>query len=636
MKNILTMKSLKTGSIAVFSILISSLLYFVNQSSVLFQTSVVDLPQHEAFNGTVYPVQKVPDWMNLDSSKWDLPYESFDSSELLDIPFYDPVQLAVNPDTLSWGDAEDNKTRNAKITYSVPYLGSYELDGVENAGSHPAVDIKIPKNTPIYAIANGVVIKAVKQSTGFGNHIVIQHNDFPTLDDSNASETIYSSYNHMNSLLVKEGEIVTKGQLIGKSGDSGTSTTPHIHFQIDNDSVDWHPYWPFSSAEASAAGYNFYSAINNGFGQAKARAATINPLKFVQKYMDDSIVIEEKTTESDDSQANSTTNANSYIPSVVESEESTVNEELESPEELSVDDRTVPLESSDPIEFDTEKNQELNFDIIVRKSYVLGQSFDFEIKLVDQNKEPYIGGFSGDLVVKKKNNHIKIKYPIVNYRLFENQVYNNSFEVNSLGKERIVIEYDGEKYFSDWFDVVEASKSDFAFSDLSPNHKYYEAIMYLADKGIVAGYPDKTFKPDKTVTRVESLKFILEGIDAHLTAGGLPFDDVSAKEWYSKYLFTAYKDEIVDGYADRTFRPSNTVNKAEFYKILFNGMKIDINPIVKEDPFNDVSKDEWYAHFVAYAKEIGIIDPRIKNLNASKGMTRGEVAYAIYKVMKMD
>ena len=159
--------------------------------------------------------------------------------------------------------------------------------------------------------------------------------------------------------------------------------------------------------------------------------------------------------------------------------------------------------------------------------------------------------------------------------------------------------------------------------------------MALASEGIVSGYPNGTFKPHMPVTRVEALKFIMEGIQASLDDGSLPFSDVSKSEWYAKYLYTAYDKGIVSGNPDGTFRPADTVNKAEFYKILFNGMGVDINPNVDEDPFEDVSKDEWFAPYIAYAKEIGLIRPDVKQFNPSRGMSRGEVAYAIWKLLEI-
>ena len=64
-------------------------------------------------------------------------------------------------------------------------------------------------------------------------------------------------------------------------------------------------------------------------------------------------------------------------------------------------------------------------------------------------------------------------------------------------------------------------------------------------------------------------------------------------------------------------------------------MGVDVNPDVAKNPYNDVSKTEWYAPYIAYAKNLGIIDSSVKYLEPDNGMSRGEVAYAIYKLMQV-
>lgn len=526
--------NMKTALVVGVTTLATSLMASVDTGSILFSTNVLEIKEHAPFDGTVYPMKKVPNWTKLSSDKRDQAYSALSESDLMDIPYYDPKQLEVSADTLKWGNPVDDMIRNAKITYSVPYMGNYKLDGHENGGSHPAVDIKIPEETPIFSIANGTVIKASTQSSGFGHHIVIQHNNFPSLSDANSKSTIYSSYSHLGDVLISEGEVVSKGQQIALSGSTGTATTPHLHFQIDNNTAPWHPYWPFTWQEAQEAGLDFFSAINEGLGKEKAIETTINPMNYVQAYMNGSAPV-----------VDSSDNVAETIVVVPEGEDAT----SYVPENPVVAEETVATTETEVTPVETETVPEVVPEVI-------------------EEGTPE--------------------------------------------------------------EVVKAQ-----FSDVPEDSKYYEAITYLVSEGIIEGYDDDTFKPDQAVNRVESLKFILEGISAAVEKGQLPFTDVSSEAWYSGYLYTAYKREIVNGHPDGTFKPEDAVNKAEFFKILFNGLSVDINPDVASAPYDDVVTTDWFAPYMAYAKELKILDPEAKIIEPSRGMTRGEVAEAIYKLMKL-
>ncbi|MES9869873.1 MAG: peptidoglycan DD-metalloendopeptidase family protein [Sedimenticola sp.] len=85
---------------------------------------------------------------------------------------------------------------------------------------HDGVDIAGKKNSDVIAVASGVVTFAGKQS-GYGYLIELRHADG------------YSTkYGHNSEILVKTGDLVSKGQVIGSMGSSGRSTGPHVHFEI--------------------------------------------------------------------------------------------------------------------------------------------------------------------------------------------------------------------------------------------------------------------------------------------------------------------------------------------------------------------------------------------------------------------
>ncbi|MBT5016625.1 M23 family metallopeptidase [Candidatus Peregrinibacteria bacterium] len=268
---------------AVIMVLLMFATAAVKDNAQHLQLSVLTIPEHATFDGTVYPVQNVPDWLNTTGDEQDMLFGSFPAEKLLDIPSYDTSRLSVND--LTWGDVEDDYTRVMQNTYPVVYAGTYRLDGIEGIGSHPAVDIKALTGTPTYSIMNGYVERVSYSSYGFGNLVVIRHNNVPSPENSSVGTTLFSGYAHLDSVNVNEGDVVTKGQQIGTIGDTGTATTPHLHFQIDTAAAPWHLYWPFTTAEANAVG-GFFEAVNQGVGLDKVYTNTTHPMDYVQNYLD--------------------------------------------------------------------------------------------------------------------------------------------------------------------------------------------------------------------------------------------------------------------------------------------------------------------------------------------------------------
>jgi hypothetical protein len=86
---------------------------------------------------------------------------------------------------------------------------------------HTGIDFTAPIGTAIQATGNGRVIKAEHERVGYGNHVIIDHGFGYT-----------SLYGHMSSFNVKVGDVIQKGQTIGKVGTSGTSTAPHLHYEV--------------------------------------------------------------------------------------------------------------------------------------------------------------------------------------------------------------------------------------------------------------------------------------------------------------------------------------------------------------------------------------------------------------------
>lgn len=121
---------------------------------------------------------------------------------------FSPVFLTVN---FISPIKEGNIT--SKFGYRIsPITNEYAL--------HSGLDIATRENTEIYSAYDGVVIKAEYHEIN-GNYVVIEH-----------SNTLKTTYNHCNKLLVKEGETVKKGEVIALVGATGYATGNHLHFEV--------------------------------------------------------------------------------------------------------------------------------------------------------------------------------------------------------------------------------------------------------------------------------------------------------------------------------------------------------------------------------------------------------------------
>jgi len=173
---------------------------------------------------------------------------------------------------------------NTTSIYTTVYLGNYVSgDFSEGHGSHPGVDIMpITPNDEVFACLDGVVQIAQNNATE-GNYIIIRHDNVPDPSNLSIQTTLYSCYLHLSECSVTPGQLVSEGDIIGKTGNTGNSTGEHLHFQIDRQETLFHPYWPFTFAQANAAGLGFFEAVNKGLGIEDARKFTVDPLVYLDK-----------------------------------------------------------------------------------------------------------------------------------------------------------------------------------------------------------------------------------------------------------------------------------------------------------------------------------------------------------------
>ncbi|WP_019243149.1 MULTISPECIES: N-acetylmuramoyl-L-alanine amidase [Bacillus] len=102
-----------------------------------------------------------------------------------------------------------------------------------------------------------------------------------------------------------------------------------------------------------------------------------------------------------------------------------------------------------------------------------------------------------------------------------------------------------------------------SFSDIGPNHRAYKEIMYLAQGQIINGSSNGTFAPNRNVTRAEATAFVGRALNLDGTKKSTAFKDVGSGNFASGYIDAATKKGIISGFADGTFKPDKLINRGE-------------------------------------------------------------------------
>jgi len=266
--------SFTVAAVSVFAFIMGNMVgqhgWYAFWKSVLGKEDAIIL-----FEGTAPPIAAIPDyeeWAKYGGSKAEHTFSQVPQSVLTPLPMYEQGALLRGA-----------APRLASQAYSTLWAGAYS--GGE--GSHPGVDIDAPRGTPVQSIANGIVEKTSLQTYGFGHYVLIRHPNVPDPDRPGENLTLYSLYAHLDSVLVRPGEVVTKAQKIGSVGNTGLTfgaTGYHLYFQVEIAEAPFHPYWPFTSTDARKAGMTFMQAVNSTAFQGNLKQYTLNPMAFVQHY----------------------------------------------------------------------------------------------------------------------------------------------------------------------------------------------------------------------------------------------------------------------------------------------------------------------------------------------------------------
>jgi murein DD-endopeptidase MepM/ murein hydrolase activator NlpD len=116
------------------------------------------------------------------------------------------------------------------VTSKFGYRDESDWPGGPHDNWHYGIDLAAPTGTPIKAVKGGTVVRSLSQTSGYGKHIYIDHGD-----------GVQTRYAHLSQRNVFDGQEVRAGDIIGKLGNTGFSTGPHLHFEYRVNGVAQNP-----------------------------------------------------------------------------------------------------------------------------------------------------------------------------------------------------------------------------------------------------------------------------------------------------------------------------------------------------------------------------------------------------------
>lgn len=170
------------------------------------------------------------------------------------------------------------------------------------------------------------------------------------------------------------------------------------------------------------------------------------------------------------------------------------------------------------------------------------------------------------------------------------------------------------------------------FPDVPTAHPACAATEQLTERQVISGFPDGSFRPERTVTRAELAKMLVLALGRQPDAqASLPFSDTSG-HWAATqgYLQTAVAMKAISGFPDRSFQPDAPVTRSQITKMVAAaaGLSPEGTP-----PYADIREKDWFSGWVATARRAGLLGHEALNplwgdrdFQGDRAVTRAEAA----------
>ena len=177
-----------------------------------------------------------------------------------------------------------------------------------------------------------------------------------------------------------------------------------------------------------------------------------------------------------------------------------------------------------------------------------------------------------------------------------------------------------------------------AFSDVAQNYWAEDFISSLVNQGVIAGFPDGTFRPDAPVTRSQFAAMLQKAFQTNKSRNSIDFSDVSSGYWAAPAIDNAYEMGFMSGYPGGMFKPEQNIPREQVLVSLANGLNYrpsgNVNTLLGY--YSDAANISDFARSpiaAATEKQMVVDYPIVTSLNPTRNATRADVAAFLYQAL---
>ncbi len=180
------------------------------------------------------------------------------------------------------------------------------------------------------------------------------------------------------------------------------------------------------------------------------------------------------------------------------------------------------------------------------------------------------------------------------------------------------------------------AQTQIQFTDVSSSHWASQFIISLAERDIIAGFPDGSFRPDEPVTRAQYAAMVRKAFSKSYVRSSTTFVDVSTNFWAAGAIDEAYRMGFLSGYPNNVFAPNQNIPRTQVLVSLANGLDYQATTLASADVYRDSQAIPSYATAsiaAATEQQMVVNYPDVQVLRPNQTATRADVAAFIYQAL---